>query len=101
MSDSPPSPATLSPEELDTIEARTNAATEGPWAQGPGSPSIGHRSPTFGDLNVIATCNRYWDRAFIAAARTDIPRLLASHRALTARVEELEARITTTAPTGA
>lgn len=93
MTTTTPTPAPLSAEELDAIEARANSATEGPWAQSPGNQCIGTQSTTFGDLNVIATCNRYWDREFITAARQDVPKLIASHRSLTARVESLEALV--------
>ncbi|MEU0493466.1 hypothetical protein ABZ249_29930 [Nocardiopsis sp. NPDC006139] len=73
--------------DLDAIEQRTRAATEGPWwidADGelrgrrPGRPLDQEMEPTVG-----VACMGDPDAAFAAAARTDVP-------ALVARVRELE-----------
>jgi hypothetical protein len=66
--------------DLDAIEARANAATDGPWRLSEDYNDI-HAS----DGDHLAS---YWhtaDGAFIAHARTDVPALLAEVRHLTAR----------------
>ena len=81
----------LTPEELDAIEARANAATAGPWFAddwyGPladdddaplGGDVVGNSGvPLVANVQACAA-----DQAFIAAARTDIPRLVATVRDL-------------------
>jgi len=83
--------------DLDAIEARANAATEGPWKHHPRPnsgpfayrnepfPIVYRDHPTAGVGLVILTADRGTeaDVAFSAHARTDVP-------ALVARVRELE-----------
>lgn len=97
-------PAVLDAATVDAMEERARAATPGPW--------VGKFSVADGDFFIeqhgdedapawpIESVLRKSDASFIAAARTDIPALLASHRALAAerdglaaRVEELEAGV--------
>jgi hypothetical protein len=95
---------TMTDEELAASEARAAAATEGPWIavlprSQEGGPSICHAGPGWADefshpTNVRtakgdALARRTWeqsaaDAAFIAAARTDVPRLAAEVRRLRA-----------------
>lgn len=85
------------PIDLDVIEARTNAATVGPWkiewdtddvSDVPFPISIGpigyleHR----GDREVA-------DAEFIAADRTDVPALLAEIRRLRQHIDELQSKV--------
>lgn len=82
-------PQPLQPEELKAIEARCEAATSGPWVATI-SPDgtvamVNHatlRSDDADEPLMIASCdvtgNLDNDADFIAAARTDIPRLLAT-----------------------
>jgi hypothetical protein len=58
--------------DLDAIEARANAATPGPWKEG--------------SNDVYSVRNA----AFIAAARTDVPALIARVRELEAECERLK-----------
>ena len=94
-------PEPLTDEQLDEIEARANAATPGPWhwedwaeddgdnrfalvappETRPGGPSewfpdLGHLLIQDEDHNISEQ-----DRAFIAHAREDVPRLIAELRA--------------------
>jgi hypothetical protein len=83
----------LTPPDLDAIEARAAAATPGPWTvEGEGD------LPGINDLMVVDPveqwiCNvddgnakrNLADAAFIAAARTDVPALVAALRASLAR----------------
>lgn len=72
---------------LDEIEARVEAATPGPWGSGNATPTFGKsmwdavlHSVAWSDP--IAYCNYSGsDARFIAAARTDVPYLLAIARA--------------------
>lgn len=80
----------MTPEQLDAIQARVAAATEGPWAN-------------YGDLahevypvrtgeddepeNIASVVQRLADAHFISNARTDVPALLAYARDLEARIE--------------
>lgn len=86
----------MTPEDVDTIEARANAATEGHWEY-------------FGDYIVAATMpvaqTRGWGQLtgtveavraqmtangdFIAAARADVPALVAEVRRLRALLKEV------------
>jgi hypothetical protein len=82
--------AIMTDEELQAIRARAEAATPGPWTEGAGKVAGGEtRELVIGADNrtIIAMayggfghptpdCTRA-DRAFIAAARTDVPALLA------------------------
>lgn len=77
--------------DLDTIEARANAATEGPWMFGTKKatyrPAIGHPDGLGGLVaHIDAIDMNETDAEFIAASRTDVP-------ALVARVRELEATV--------
>jgi hypothetical protein len=59
-------------EKLDEIEARAKAATEGPWIFREKQDDI------VGDgLRIAFTLNRR-NAAFMASARTDVPRLVAA-----------------------
>jgi hypothetical protein len=95
----------LTPEALDTIEARTNAATEGPW------DSAHHYRPSEGQTyedadwstvgaegkRIVATKEGWGtphDVEFIAHAREDIPALVAELRRLRTENEEQRATIT-------
>ena len=90
---------------LDKIEARTNAATEGPWewdgeSNEPwpaGDNSLRSVSGAKDDLVLYAwgydaygiEAARDADAEFIANARVDVPRLLAAVRAVEAIADEL------------
>lgn len=85
----------LTDQQLSGIEARANAATPGPWCtdsweiyQGAeyeaGAEWIGETCRA-GEMDDSRA-----DAEFVAAARTDVPALLAEVRRLTARVAELE-----------
>lgn len=89
----------MTDEELAAIEARVNAATKGPW-----SASIDNFDPDHSKLEAVVDNEQvdilftmetgyedsleahksqaYKDAQFIAAARTDVPRLLAAVRKL-------------------
>lgn len=73
----------VDPLDLDAIEARANSATPGPWAtSSEWSVRTGARD------DELVACVQYKDHgrdaAFIAAARTDVPALVAELRALRA-----------------
>ena len=83
----------LTDADLDTIEQRADAATDGPWVRGWSTPDQwwiihGQPNPAKGDDRMVcpevATLNHRedWtaDAEFIAAARDDVPRLLAEVR---------------------
>ena len=82
----------MTPERLAEIEARAEAATEGPW-------EAWDRGIGF-EVHVNAECLnsefretfRQADAEFIAAARTDVPDLLAEVRRLQAAVERVRER---------
>ena len=82
----------MTPERLAEIEARAEAATEGPW-------EAWDRGIGF-EVHVNAECLnsefretfRQADAEFIAAARTDVPDLLAEVRRLQAAVERVRDR---------
>lgn len=89
----------MSPEELRACRERAEAATAGPWSSLP-IPGCDRRvvvSHERGARSRVATvCS--WDRvaensAFIAEARTDVPRLLATVDAERAAVAAREERI--------
>jgi hypothetical protein len=84
-------PADLTPEDLAAIEARCEAATPGPWES--------LDSQVMRDVRwrrgPIASClssyeSSQLDAKFIAAARTDIPRLLAALREQSDRVKHYQ-----------
>ncbi len=69
--------------DFDEIEARANAATQGPWTASR-SCSI-EDAPETVVMAVggnVANCDWDYDAAFIAAARTDVPALVAEVRRL-------------------
>ena len=83
----------LTDADLDTIEQRADAATDGPWVREWSTPDQwwiihGQPNPAKGDDRMVcpevATLNHRedWtaDAEFIAAARDDVPRLLAEVR---------------------
>ena len=79
-------------QELSEIEARANAATEGPWRAEYANITS---ADVVGPLDADLVQRKYGGRAqylvadaeFIAAARTDIPALVAEVRALRKQVE--------------
>lgn len=81
----------INTDRLDQIEARANAATEGPWVKDPDEPDHvlkPDRPGSTWDGTYIATVQRddfnLFEEAnteFIAAARTDVPALVAAIRA--------------------
>lgn len=73
----------MTKEELDACEARANAATPGPWEAG---AKITKRVYIASSLHRIADTLSTADATFIAAARTDVPTLVA-------RVRDLEAQL--------
>ena len=93
---------------LDEIEARTNAATEGPWApwrDQDGAPHmngllmVGNAAAVIPegeswvegvDVNPIAHTYTPEDREFIAHARTDVPDMAAALRAVLKLHKRLE-----------
>ena len=91
----------LTAEDLAVIEARANAATCAPWrACGGGGCQCGLVWSTPCDVIVSQPCRDEEigatqrlseNAAFIAAARTDVPDLIAEVRALTAEHDELRA----------
>jgi hypothetical protein len=77
--------------ELEAIEARANAATEGPWGftyDGSSAWSIGPVSdPQLHRIANVYSRGKEVEQAdpeFIAAARTDVPKLVAEVRRLRA-----------------
>jgi hypothetical protein len=80
---------------LDQAQQRAAAATVGPWTvmDGPSAPSPDHvwiASPHFAhidDVEVVTDWTGSDDAAFIAAARTDLPRALAALRAVLAEAD--------------
>ncbi|MGW4695190.1 hypothetical protein ACWEO1_22740 [Kitasatospora cineracea] len=89
----PPTP------DLDTIQARTNAATPGPWYPQTDygndfiATQIGGYEHGIGWLNFGAGSQARADREFVTAARTDVPALIAYARHLEARVADLEQQL--------
>lgn len=73
---------------LDAMQARCDAATDGPWSatHGPHElPRIWSDAPRYEDAEFIAKCamqDDLPDAEFIAAARQDLPRLVAAVRAV-------------------
>jgi hypothetical protein len=83
--------------DLDTIETRANAATPGPWCTDSWEIYQGSEYEPGISTWIGETCRGMTsleqdraDAAFVAAARTDVPALLAEVRRLRARVAELE-----------
>ncbi|WP_032364057.1 hypothetical protein [Rhodococcoides fascians] len=77
----------MTPVELAAIAARADAATEGPWIAVQRETQYGHVSdvasmkhepgPGFDFVPIVAQSSAAVDAAFISAARSDIPALLA------------------------
>lgn len=78
---------TLTPEDLDAIEARANAATRGPWT-GEFMPEHGDAPIVYAEFNYELIYKTH-DRDFINAARTDVPALVAEVRRLRAEIERM------------
>jgi hypothetical protein len=97
-------PDDITPEELVAIEARCEAATPGPW-----SVEVYDKGTTFYGIGPVRA-DKVWmgggyepsyeqavldvempDAAFIAAARSDIPKLLAAIKSRDAELAELRA----------
>jgi hypothetical protein len=77
--------------DLDAIEARADAATEGPWFNNRNGVVIVESHP----LAPTVSENSSWgDAEFIAAARADIPALVAELRAAREVVEAAPVAIT-------
>jgi hypothetical protein len=74
----------MSPDQLAAIEARAQAATEGPWEMDEGSYHV-YR----GEDMICADLYTEPDAAFIAAARTDVPALLALVREQQAKLDRV------------
>lgn len=70
--------------DLDAIRARADAATPGPWGGSCGA-ILGYHGQYIADVTQDGN-----DEAFIRAARTDIPVLLAERDALAAKVKRLQ-----------
>lgn len=82
----------MTEDELKAIEARANAATQGPWRQGDTVPGAVFAS---GCRRHLVACGpssvgTIADAAFIAAARQDVSALAAEVRALRERAEWAE-----------
>ena len=89
--------------DLDAIEARANAATEGPWLRREGHAEIDGQnyaevlipgrvecgSYCYGGTSTIEGDRLDADLAFIAHARADVPALVAEVRRLRAQVRDL------------
>ena len=72
---------------LDEIEARTTAATEGPWTWATHSTADGDEWAVFSPADWALATNRDgwgYDAEFIAHARQDVPALVAALRAVVA-----------------
>lgn len=104
----------ITDDELEAIRERCDAATDGPWGYDDGhvfcQPLVEARfqwvrdkcagkpvgeKPNIDDGECVADCDQRWpnfdaDSIFIAAARTDVPRLLDEVQRLRDRVAELE-----------
>lgn len=80
----------MTPEELDAIEQRSNAATPGPWeyddggidAVAGGSVAYVSEHKSHHTFAVTGEWHSSKDGLFIAAARTDVPALIAYIREL-------------------
>lgn len=108
----------MTPEELDAIELRAAAATPGPWAEDDGhifsrpltyerhaaimrrmagSPEPHPDGDRDAPLGAVATCSQDFpnfeaDSEFIAAARSDVPALVAEVEALRSQLATATAR---------
>ena len=84
-----PKPMTDTPLDLDAIEARTNAATDGPWSWEVSDDRrwVDVTAPDY--ERVIATTHDDDLAEFIAHARTDVPALVAALRKAEAQVARM------------
>ena len=89
-------PDPMTPERLAEIEARANAATQGPWEWHPymgSGATLAKPNHPFHELNILKTTDDWppvaADAEFIAAARNDVPALLAEVRRLQDAVERV------------
>jgi len=85
-------------DRLDEIEARADAATEGPWEWHPymgSGATLAKPNHPFHERNILKTTDDWPpvadDAEFIAHARTDIPALLAEVRRLQAAADRVRA----------
>lgn len=83
-------------DRLDEIEARADAATEGPWEWHPymgSGATLAKPNHLFHEVNILKTTDDWPpvadDAEFIAAARTDVPQLVAEVRRLLAENDRL------------
>jgi hypothetical protein len=91
----------MTPQELDEIEARARAATEGPWTSvfncrdcdeiHMSSLTNGQLETPCGAVDEKEATQK--DREFIAHARTDVPKLVEEVRRLQREVDELQERV--------
>lgn len=82
--------------DLDTIEARANAATEGPWsvystiqAESVVVGASGRLTATIATPSIAPDDYGFANAEFIAHARTDVPALVAEVRAERAKLEKV------------
>ena len=82
-------PEPMTPDRLAEIEARANAATQGPWEWHPymgSGATLAKPNHPFHEVNILKTTDDWPpvapDAEFIAAARTDVPALVAALRAV-------------------
>ena len=83
----------MTDEELAAIESRANAATREPWIVGDAYVPTASLSAVsvYGMGMEVAECQMDTDGAFIAAARVDVPALIAEVRSLRAERDALRA----------
>lgn len=90
----------LSEDQIAEMEARAEMAAPGPWVQR--DPLLPHEVLVKRSGNLVASTLRVYDgdgnvstpnADFIAAARTDVPALVASHRLLAEEVARLHERL--------
>lgn len=88
--------------DLDAIQSRADAATEGPWrlydgkrdARDAAVETAWAYDAAGGDTELITDWCKPDDAAFISHARTDVPALLAVVRSQQAKIERVEALCT-------
>jgi hypothetical protein len=82
----------MTEEELTAIENRANAATREPWVvSGTYVPTASLSAVSVYGMGMeVAECQMPTDGAFIAAARVDVPALIAEVRRLRAERDALE-----------
>ena len=91
-------PEPMTTERLAEIEARANSATQGPWKWHPymgSGATLAKPNHPFHEHNILKTTDDWPpvapDADFIAAARTDVPALLAEVRRLQDAAERVRA----------